>query len=428
MSLDCFFRSENQNTNVAVMNTNYKEHLIWYENTVKPYAVTPITIKTRVWHASATKPHKQSALMRRSEYFRKVSVKKSASYRASQEQEHEGQTSCVWTASMIADDTDDFSTLLEFDSSFEVDKDLETTAPKQKQRVGQQEPSFMDSVAKVYKSMQMREKPDADSNRSTRSPLMRSMSESTIYFDASNEWESEVNPATLTDPDDSSKTPAKLQQQRIEERLELFQQKAFIANQLDSIYAHLGNENHLLVMPSGPARDMCYLLPATLQQRPHLVTIVIVPSLTTLRVKETNPSFNLEQVQSYFVARPQLPKRDWWITTEEFQHTTAQALQKPTVYLMTFKGFSECTSAIKQLHQNGQITRFVLEDAHCFSQWGPDFHFGYLRVAEQITSMYPNTPITALTAVSNERVLLDIVSNLQLQYDSTLVFKRSILL
>ena len=37
------------------MDTNYKEQLAWYESTVKPYAVTPIATKTRVWHASAAK-------------------------------------------------------------------------------------------------------------------------------------------------------------------------------------------------------------------------------------------------------------------------------------------------------------------------------------------------------------------------------------
>lgn len=48
------------------MNTNYKEQLAWYESTVKPYAVTPIATKTRVWHASATKPRQPFDLMRKS--------------------------------------------------------------------------------------------------------------------------------------------------------------------------------------------------------------------------------------------------------------------------------------------------------------------------------------------------------------------------
>lgn len=47
------------------MDTNYKEQLAWYESTVKPYAVTPIATKTRVWHASAAKPPQSFALTKK---------------------------------------------------------------------------------------------------------------------------------------------------------------------------------------------------------------------------------------------------------------------------------------------------------------------------------------------------------------------------
>ncbi|KAI8644310.1 hypothetical protein BD408DRAFT_430718 [Parasitella parasitica] len=418
------------------MNTNYKEQLTWYENTVKPYAVTPIAIKTRVWHASATKPYEQPKLARSSENYEKDDSNRTVRNRALKEQE--AHNPCVWATNMEADGKGKLSTLLEFDTRSVVDKEPETIPSEEKQPAGvdadHQKSGFMDPVAKLrirHMKLSNREKiPNGALNSPSRSSVTRAMSEDAFYFDASNEWESETSFPTSADPnpDDSDKTFIVPQQQRIEERLALFHQKAFMANQLDSIYAHLDNENLLIVMPSGPARDMCYLLPATLQHNPFLVTIVIVPSLSSLLAKETNPSFNLEQVQSYFVTRFRNLKRNWWIPTVEFKQTIVQALQKPTVYLMTFDDFSKCTLDIKQLHQNGRITRFVLEDAHCVSQWGTDFHFGYLRAAEKITSIYPNTPITALTAVSNERVLLDIVNNLQLQYGSTRVFKRSILL
>lgn len=253
-----------------------------------------------------------------------------------------------------------------------------------------------------------------------------------MYFDATNEWESEISAlATITESEhNNSNIPSHIpQQQTIEERLSLFNQKTFIPNQLESIHADLNKQDILLVMPSGPARDMCYLLPPTLQTPSHLMTVVIVASYASLQEKEANPAFNSDHIQSAFVTRFRVSKKHWMPLLQFRQailNTTT--VRKSMVFLLTFDDFSKCKLIVQQLHQCNRLARIVLEDAHCFSQWGTDFHFGYLKIAEKLRDMCPNTPITALTAISNERVLADIMNSVQMPESTTRVFKRSILL
>ncbi|EPB88888.1 hypothetical protein HMPREF1544_04278 [Mucor circinelloides 1006PhL] len=308
----------------------------------------------------------------------------------------------IWTTNMEPDDNEqeNGSSLLEFQTTVDVENNLLNSKQSDRQLidpiVSSQEPIISDSVTELR----------------IRSPILRTMSEDTVYFDAANEWDSEISiPTTAIESDYNSNISSNIPQQRIiEERLSLFNQKAFIPNQLEYIHADLRKQDIVLVMPSGPARDMCYLLPLTLQKHSHLITIVLVTSYASLQEKDANLSFNSDYIQSAFAI------------------LDTAVVPKSMVYLLSFDDFHKCKSSIKQMHQCNRLARIVLEDAHCFSQWGTEFHFGYLKIAEKLRSMYPNTPITALTAISNERVLADIMNSLQLPEGSTRVFKRSILL
>lgn len=93
---------------------------------------------------------------------------------------------------------------------------------------------------------------------------------------------------------------------------------------------------------------------------------------------------------------------------------------------MTFNDFIKCKFKIQSIHKENLLGRFVIDHVHCISQWGDDFYFGYLRATEELKTDYPNIPITALTAIPNERIHLDIIHNLHLK--NCKIFKKSILL
>jgi ATP-dependent DNA helicase RecQ len=61
------------------------------------------------------------------------------------------------------------------------------------------------------------------------------------------------------------------------------------------------------------------------------------------------------------------------------------------------------------------VSMFVIDEAHCISQWGHDFRPAYLSCSI-LRELHPTPPMVALTATATKRVSDDIVSSLELNY------------
>ena len=59
-----------------------------------------------------------------------------------------------------------------------------------------------------------------------------------------------------------------------------------------------------------------------------------------------------------------------------------------------------------------QIALFVVDEAHCISDWGHDFRPDYRRIVDIIRVFPSNIPILATTATANDRVIEDIKKQL----------------
>jgi ATP-dependent DNA helicase RecQ len=82
------------------------------------------------------------------------------------------------------------------------------------------------------------------------------------------------------------------------------------------------------------------------------------------------------------------------------------------------------SQAFIQRIQKAVIGLVVIDEAHCISQWGHDFRPAYLQISE-IRSLFPKTPMMALTATATDHVVNDI--QLQLGLQKPALFKTSFL-
>ncbi|KAG8813723.1 ATP-dependent DNA helicase sgs1, partial [Serendipita sp. 399] len=70
--------------------------------------------------------------------------------------------------------------------------------------------------------------------------------------------------------------------------------------------------------------------------------------------------------------------------------------------------------ALKARHAGGQIARFVVDEAHCMSEWGRNFRSKYLEL-KTLRTDYPSVPIMALTATATDKCVEDVVNLLQMK-------------
>ncbi|MCF1456571.1 MAG: RecQ family ATP-dependent DNA helicase [Shewanella sp.] len=61
---------------------------------------------------------------------------------------------------------------------------------------------------------------------------------------------------------------------------------------------------------------------------------------------------------------------------------------------------------------SGDIGLFVVDEAHCISDWGHDFRPDYGRIVRVLKNMPQNMPVLATTATANNRVVTDIKNQL----------------
>ena len=167
--------------------------------------------------------------------------------------------------------------------------------------------------------------------------------------------------------------------------------------QEDVIARALAGKDTLAIMPTGAGKSLCYQLPAL-----HLdgVTVVVSPLIALMK----------DQVTKLLEAG---------VAAEQFNSTVPRAEQDAALERVV-AGRCEILFATPERLADPlfvaaltarRIALFVVDEAHCISQWGHDFRPAFLEIGAALNSL-GGPPLLALTATAPPEVVDDIVRQL----------------
>ena len=175
-----------------------------------------------------------------------------------------------------------------------------------------------------------------------------------------------------------------------------FGHPGFRPGQREAVDAALGGRDVLLVMPTGAGKSVCYQLPALVDGR---LAVVVSPLVSLMQ----------DQVEG-------LGEHAALINAQregsENRQTLARAIAGEVRLLYVAPERFAAPGFTDRL-AGAEIGLFVVDEAHCVSQWGHDFRPDYFRLGDVAARLGAESTFAA-TATATPRVALDIVRRLGL--------------
>lgn len=175
----------------------------------------------------------------------------------------------------------------------------------------------------------------------------------------------------------------------------------FRDGQVEAIRGVLSGRRALVVQRTGWGKSLVYFLSTKMlrKQNGNGFTLIISPLLALMNNQvETAKKLGLhvETINSS-------NQDNWQEILEEMDRNTVDALIISPERLSNDEFKSRLSKKLAK-----KIFLFVVDEAHCISDWGHDFRPDYRRIVDIVKMLPSNIPVLATTATANERVVNDI--------------------